>query len=92
MKTIWKFILKPEIEIEMPKGTEILTVAAQRDEICLWAKVDPNMQREKRKFMTFGTGHDIPDIEMKYIGTSQLSGGALIFHTFEVIGNGVSNP
>ena len=85
MNTIWKFVLTEDCTIALPRGAEMLTVAAQRGEICLWVKVDPDREREERRFMTFGTGWPIPKMRMVYLGTSQIDGGALIFHTFEIL-------
>lgn len=72
-------------EIEMPEGAEILTVQMQKTDLCLWAIVDPEAKKVKRKFNVFGTGHEI-DIKGTYIGTFQMHGGDLIFHVFEIIG------
>jgi hypothetical protein len=85
-KTIWKYTLEHRIQLQMPKGAEVLTVREQGEEICLWALVDPSAEKETRQFHSFGTGHDVDDLPMKYVGTSHLEGGALVFHTFEVVG------
>lgn len=85
-KTIWKFVLQPKCEIEMPEGAELLTVQEQGDDICLWAVVEPNSPRVTRKFVGFGTGHPIPgDLQLKFVGTALLHGGALVFHIFEIV-------
>lgn len=84
MKTIWKFTLQPECELEMPKGAELLSVREQGEDICLWALVDPTADKEVRRFRGFGTGHDVPDQPMKFIGTAHLHGGSLVFHVFEL--------
>ena len=81
---VWKYVLKPEISIEMPVRAEILTVEAQRDEICMWVRVRPSAPKVKRDFVVFGTGHDIPDgIQLNFIGTAHIFGGELVFHVFE---------
>lgn len=89
MVQVWKYILQPKCEIEMPKGSEVLSVAAQGDEICLWAKVDPSeAQKEKRYFTGYGTGHSIPDeANLSFVGTALLHGGSLVFHIFEDLKN-----
>lgn len=84
MKTIWKFTLKPEITLEMPKGAQVLSVREQGEDICLGALVDPMAEKERRNFVSFGTGHDVPDLPMQFIGTAHLAGGGLVFHVFEV--------
>jgi hypothetical protein len=87
MKQVWKFALSAVVpDVEMPRGAEVLSVQVQRGEPCLWALVDTHAQREVRRFVTVGTGHDIPsDLRMKHVGTFQLHGGDLIFHVFEVL-------
>lgn len=86
MAQVWKFILQPEITVEIPVGTELLSVASQGNEICLWAKVNPSAIKERRSFVGFGTGHEIPDqLSLKYIGTAQLNGGSMVSHVFEKV-------
>lgn len=85
MKTIWKFVLQPVCELEIPKGAELLSLHEQGEDICLWALVDPAAEKEVRKFCGFGTGHDVPDTPLKFIGTAHLRGGALVFNVFEQV-------
>lgn len=82
---IWKFPL-PVIDmpvIDMPAGAKVLTVAMQRDTLCVWATVDPNRSQENRWFCVRGTGHTMTGAEGDYIGTVMLEQGALVFHVFE---------
>jgi len=83
MKTIWKF--KLESAIEMPLGSQILSAREQGDEICIWALVDPLAEKEQREFTVYGTGHDVPDAAMKFLGTAHLYGGNMVFHVFELL-------
>jgi len=89
-KQIWKFQM-PNMDdniIEMPIGAEILTNQMQGYVPCIWALVDVNAKKVFRHFKIFGTGNPIPEIEnaeLKHIGTFQMAGGVLVFHTFEVI-------
>lgn len=87
MKTIHKFPLKvtDRQTLVLPLGARILTVQAQRETPCIWAEVDAgkNVFTEQRTFLTFGTGHDMPDLVAKYVGTYQLKGGELVFHVYE---------
>jgi hypothetical protein len=89
MNTIFKYTLKPEIELELPENAELLSVGAQGDEAVLWARVDPDAPKVNRHFRVFGTGHPMPDdVELEYVGTIQFSHGAcagLVFHAFEVM-------
>ena len=82
MKTIWKYTLNPATSIEMPIGSQLLSVHEQKSEICLWALVDPERDMEVRHFRVFGTGHKIPD-KQAFIGSGLLNNGSLVFHVFE---------
>ena len=89
MLTIYKYPLgepRDIIQFEMPANAEILCIQTQRGTPCIWAKVETNNQLENRIFQTIGTGHPIDDdAPREHIGTYQLSGGALVFHVFELI-------
>ena len=86
-KEIYKYLLPVEdlYSISIPVGAEILTVQSQNGGGCIWALVDPQSEKEKRHFETFGTGNPIPDATRKYIGTYQQNAGSLIWHVFELI-------
>ncbi len=88
MKTVWKYELKAEdvTTLEMPVGAEILHVHGQgKDSLGLWARVDPTSERkEQRRFRIAGTGHELPDYNLSYIGTAHIFSGALVFHVFEI--------
>jgi len=90
MKTIWKFTLDAgRTRQYMPKGSVVLSVNSQRDDICIWAEVDDKEKVEERVFEVFGTGHPIHvdmGIERKFIGTVLLDNGALVFHVYERTG------
>jgi hypothetical protein len=89
MITIWKYILHPtEPEQKMPKEARILTAAAQGDQICVWAEVNPDAPPESRYFQIFGTGHPVapqnpPGYALEYIGSAFLEDGAYVFHVYE---------
>lgn len=85
MKTIWKweFSVKDKFTIDMPVGAKVLAVQTQAGVPCFWALVDSDAPRKMRTFRVYGTGHPCPDAPFQeYIGTFQLSGGALVFHLF----------
>lgn len=97
--TIWKFEFETEnvFEIKMPKGAKILTVQTRMEKPCLWAMVNPEEEKELRKFRIFGAGGDASwsasDMEkMNYIGIYQLSiknnmlmlDGGFVGHLFEM--------
>lgn len=86
--TIWKFPLKITgvQAVEMPKGAKILTVQMQHDEMCIWAIVNPDVEKQKRLFRVIGTGHPIESkgIEaLEYIGSVQQS-DLFVWHLYEV--------
>ena len=88
MKAIWKFPLQlVDIQdVVMPKGAEILTVQVQKDDLCMWAAVDPREDTIANTIFIHGTGHQIEDFEKKkYISTFQIAEGDLIFHVFELL-------
>lgn len=69
--------------VEMPKGAAVLTVQAQGEVPCVWAKVDPEAPPIKRCFITYATGERADDgPATHYVGTYQQHGGALVFHVF----------
>lgn len=90
MKTIWKYVLTPEIELEMPVGAQILSVHADGDGVSLWALVCPDAPREKRRFVSFTTGDKVPQVKvpqvpMQFHGAAHLHGGEFVFHVFELV-------
>lgn len=88
MKAVWKFTLSDNATLDMPVGAKILSVQGQGDDICMWAFVDTEARVEKRQFVVYGTGHQIPFHNINYIGTAQIHGGRLVFHVFEVVRTG----
>ena len=82
--TIWKFDLETTDQqvIQMPQGAMILSVQTQRGYPRMWALVNPAAEMGGRKINIHGTGHDVTE-GGAFIGTYQLSGGALVFHVFD---------
>lgn len=86
---IWKQKLKvTDVQkILVPEGTEILSIAVQNGEICIWEKVpsnffwSPEAMFEERLIDIFGTGNPMEDYEGRFIGTVQLNG--FVWHVFE---------
>lgn len=84
--TIYKYPIKltDSQKVKLPINAEILTAQMQDDTLCLWAKVEEsNTSMEERIIDIFGTGCPISDEHRRYIGTTQMHGGALIWHVFE---------
>lgn len=89
-QTIWKFEtpFEDNFKIEMPKGTEILTIQSDEktNRPCIFALVYPENEKEERYFELFGTGNPIHNdigVDRKYLGTYQYQKGAFIGHIFE---------
>lgn len=84
---VFKYTLKvtDEQTIEIPSPADLLTVQIQHGMPQLWAIVDENTKTRPITLLTVGTGNPMPDNYRKYLGTYQLSGGALVFHVFESI-------
>jgi len=86
MTVMWKFplALGDVVTLEMPMGAEPLYVAMQGGVPCLWARVNPMLPKEMRRFRFAGTGHTLHDDVGRYIGSWQMADGALVFHLFEM--------
>ncbi len=87
LQVIWKFPVPVRAEptmVAMPIGARILSVQTQREEICIWALVDPDEDREERRFLVVATGQTFDPTGMDYLGTVQINGGIRIFHVWEI--------
>lgn len=91
MLKVYKFDIdyqkSPSTILSLPEGAEVLCVQAQGEvEIKLWALLDPSLKMELRKFIIYGTGHEIniPPEKLEYIGSVQTHAGAFIWHVFEI--------
>jgi hypothetical protein len=90
-KQVWKFKLQMDdyiandvvASVVMPRGAEVIAAASQDEWICLWALVDVGNEPESRRFVIYGTGHDIVRLNLKHVSTFQVR--SLVFHVFEVL-------
>ncbi len=84
-RRIWKFELSsaPTAGVMMPKGSHVLSAAAQGKVVCVWAICDPEQPVEPRDFWVLGTGFLAPDGDERYVGTAHCTDG-LVWHVFEV--------
>lgn len=91
-QVVWKYKLSPNrsviehFTIKMPKGSRILDIHIQSDDIAaMWVLVDTDeKQKETRKFRIFPTGATIEAAQdYTYVGTFYPYMGALVFHVFE---------
>jgi hypothetical protein len=78
--------------IHMPRGATVLTIQLQRGEPMMWALVDPDAPLVMREFAVQGTGWDIEDDSLAYVGTYQQYGGEFVWHLFEVPSSAVALP
>lgn len=83
--TIWKYPLEitDRQNVMMPEGAQILTAHMQGETLCLWALVNSQAPKQRRDIEIIGTGNPAQEANRKYIATTQMSGGALIWHVFE---------
>jgi hypothetical protein len=81
---IWKqeLAMTDHQVVQMPAGAEVLHVAMQYDNLCVWFRCDPDAPKVDRRFCIAGTGRDL-DGAGKYLGTSILMGGNLVLHVFD---------
>lgn len=89
MKTIYEYLiesysLNTKIEIDLPKGAVPLRFGAQSTGLMLWCLVDPAEIIMPISFRLIGTGFDIEDDELSYIGTCEDNRG-LVWHLFEIV-------
>ncbi len=81
---IWKYsLLFPLSILSIPRGGKIVALQAQREHPCIWVEVDPEATTEARGFRVYGTGHEIPDEGVEYVGTYQ--DGAFVWHVYEEV-------
>jgi len=88
MKRIFKYKIPitDEFELELPRGTKVLTFQTQHNEPVIWAIIDDTENVfEKVHFRLFGTGHPIPEEAnfFVYVGTAQMANGQLVWHLFK---------
>jgi hypothetical protein len=82
-QVIWKYPLNisDSQTIMMPRGAIIITAQLQHGTPTLWAIVDPEKEKEPRKILIFGTGHEHQEINGVYINTVQQE--QYVWHIFE---------
>lgn len=95
-EVVWKYVLRDVVnEIELPSEATVLTVAAQNNAVCLWAKVDPGAEKVTRTFRVTGTGHAELTGTETYLGSALTHDGLFAFHVFESeggVGGVVASP
>jgi hypothetical protein len=84
MKKIFKYLIDGE-DITLPAGSKILSVTTQRDNIVMYAIIDPDIKDKMvYSFLVIGTGHEITkDInDYTFFGTVSLLSGEFMCHIF----------
>ncbi|MBT2759901.1 hypothetical protein [Paenibacillus sp. ISL-20] len=84
--SVWKYTLEVDEsqDIDMPKGSEIISVETQGESIVIYALVRPQEEKDTYRVLVYGTGHDIHlnVTEYKFLGTAKFGNGELMFHVF----------
>lgn len=78
-----KLIIADAQTIEIPKCSKILHVAKQQGCLCVWYECDTDFPMEERTIYCFGTGYELPDEKMRYIGTIFMYNETVVFHFYE---------
>ena len=83
--TIYKWSLKIQDKqtLHIPADSNWLDVQVQQGQPCIWARVDGDSKLITVTIRTFGTGHDLPNVAMSYLGTYQTHDGELIWHVYQ---------
>jgi hypothetical protein len=92
MRTVWKFPIPVQdgiFELLMPEDAQLLHVGMGDllDEVWLWAQVETDAKKERRRFIIHGTNHAIVPLAgetQDYVGTAYDYGQPLVWHLFEV--------
>ena len=79
--SIWKYDLTHDGVIEMPAGAKVLSVGWQKPHVKLWALVDPEVPKVKRRVKLLSTGNEIVGEGWEFAGTA-LAPLDLVFHVF----------
>lgn len=66
--------------VVMPSEHKILCVKAQRNQLCVWAEVNPESETVGVQFNIGMTGGDAP--MGRYLGTALLNNDSLVLHVY----------
>ncbi len=84
MRKVFKYELKwrDKVRVDMPRGSQPISVGVQDEALMLWALVDPDEDTNASfSFRVAGTGHPIEEENLDFIGTVHFHD--LVFHVFE---------
>jgi hypothetical protein len=79
--SIWRYDIVHGGIILMPAGAKLLSLARVRGALKLWALVDPEIPKVKRRIHVIPTGGAV-DPGWEFAGTSTSGRGANVFHIF----------
>jgi hypothetical protein len=88
MRQIFKYQLevKKWQTLILPVSFKPLTLQVQAGVPCMWAEVETTEETASFTFGMFPTGHiELPNSEMKYLGTVQMGNGSLVFHYYLIL-------
>ena len=88
MKAVWKYPLPiiDNVEISLPKDSKILCVKTQKNDLCLWALVNPDEnETESVKLRIAGTGHPIEEENLEYIDSVLMYEDNFVIHIFKIV-------
>lgn len=81
MKTIYKYRIDFDKTLELPEGSEVLSFQYQDEKPTIWVLVDTTKPLVKRHFSIYGTGWEVAEEGLKFIGTAKED--VFIWHLFE---------
>jgi hypothetical protein len=85
-QVIFKYEVKPEFTLELPRGARVLSVQVQGEKVQMWVLQQAGKQNvlERRTFCARATGVPFDsNHQQAFIGTFQFPEQALVFHLFE---------
>jgi hypothetical protein len=91
MRKIFKYNVPVDDNVttlKMPMDADIVHVASQNGDptsVQFWAYVFPDNEQVERNFVVVGTGHNIPDVNVEYLGAAICYGGQLVWHLLELL-------
>lgn len=85
MRTIYKYKLDvcDQQTVSVPQDFILLKIGVQKDSICMWGECESDMPMRTMDIRCFGTGHRIPDIPLRYLGSAITEDGFFVWHFYE---------
>jgi len=93
-KVIYKYAIQPndkgEVVLDLPSAAMVLDVQPQMGDLQMWALVDKAQPVQKRKFVMYMTGQELPSYPGEHVATFQAMAlspdgvAPIVSHLFEV--------